>query len=70
MAEYTLSLQTAADRLSAAGFRIGFDKIRAGLIAGAFPFGQAIPSPAGEYMFIVYSYDLDEFIRAHGGTPA
>ena len=71
MAEYTISMQTAADRLSKAGFRIGFDKIRAGLISGQLPFGVAIPSADEEddYMFIVYSYDLDEFMKSHGWQP-
>ena len=71
MAEYTISLQAAADRLSKSGFRIGFKKIRDGLISGQLPFGVAIPSDDEDegYMFIVYSYDLDEFMKSHGWQP-
>lgn len=65
--ELTITPQEACDRLQAAGFKIGYDKLRIGLQQGIFPFGSTIRTGKG-YEYILYRSDLNDFIQAHGGS--
>lgn len=66
----TITPKEATERLTNAGIRIGYDKLRQGLKQGKFPFGFTVDMEAGHTEFIIFSKDLDDFIRTHGGEPA
>lgn len=66
----TITPKEATERLTNAGIRIGYDKLRQGLKQGKFPFGFTVDMEAGHTEFIIFSKDLDDFIRQHGGEPA
>ena len=66
----TITPKEATERLTNAGIRIGYDKLRQALKQGKLPFGFTIDMEAGHTEFVIFSKDLDDFIRAHGGEPA
>lgn len=66
----TITPKEAAERLRNAGIRIGYDKLRQGLKQGKFPFGFTVDMEGGKTEFVVFTKDLDDFIRQHGGEPA
>ena len=66
----TITAKEATERLAMAGIRIGYEKLRAALKQGKLPFGFSIDMEAGQTEFVIFSKDLDDFIRQHGGEPA
>ena len=68
MKTLTITPKEAVDRLSCAGIRIGYDKLRQALKQGKLPFGFSVDMEAGHTEFVIFSKDLDDFICAHGGT--
>ena len=66
----TITPKEATERLTNAGSRIGYDKLRQALKQGKLPFGFTIDMEAGHTEFVIFSKDLDDFILAHGGEPA
>lgn len=70
MKHLTITTQEAVDRLASSGIRIGLTKLRAALAQGKVPFGFALEMEAGHTEFVIFSKDLDDFIRSHGGDPA
>ena len=70
MKTLTITPKEAVERLSKAGIRIGYEKLRAALKQGKLPFGFTVDMEAGHTEFIIFSKDLDDFIRQHGGEPA
>lgn len=66
----TITPKEATERLTNAGIRIGYDKLRQALKQGKLPFGFSVDMEAGHTEYVVFAKDLDEFIRAHGGEPA
>ena len=70
MTKLTITAKEATDRLAMAGIRIGYEKLRAALKQGKLPFGFSIDMEAGQTEFVIFSKDLDDFIRQHGGEPA
>ena len=70
MTKLTITAKEATDRLAMAGIRIGYEKLRAALKQGKLPFGFTIDMEAGQTEFVIFSKDLDDFIRQHGGEPA
>lgn len=67
MKELTTTPQNAVERLSAAGFKIGKEKLCAALVQGKLPFGFAISMEGGRHEYVLFSKDLDDFIQEHGG---
>ena len=70
MKTLTITPKEAVQRLSNAGIRIGYNKLRAALKQGKLPFGFTIDMEGGKTEFVIFSKDLDDFIRQHGGEPA
>ena len=70
MKNLTVTPKEATERLTNAGIRIGYDKLRQALKQGKLPFGFSVDMEAGHTEFVIFSEDLDDFIRAHGGEPA
>lgn len=70
MRALTITPKEATERLTNAGIRIGYDKLRQALKQGKLPFGFSVDMEAGHTEYVVFAKDLDEFIRAHGGEPA
>lgn len=70
MRALTITPKEATERLTNAGIRIGYDKLRQALKQGKLPFGFTIDMEAGHTEYVVFAKDLDEFIRQHGGEPA
>lgn len=68
MKNLTLSLLETTKRLSEAGFKIGYDKLRAGIIAGVFDFAVSFET-GNAPVFVIYAKDLEKFIEQHGGKP-
>ena len=70
----TMDPKEAVAVLRAAGFNIGYPKLRDGLkqdtLLGtqAFPFGKAIQMEGGGWEFVIYHKDLRDFIQQHGGV--
>lgn len=70
MKTLTITPKEAVQRLSNAGIRIGYDKLRQALKQNKVPFGFSVDMEGGKTEFVVFTKDLDDFIRAHGGEPA
>lgn len=70
MKKLTITPKEAVQRLSNAGIRIGYEKLRAALKQGKLPFGFSIDMEASQTEFVIFSKDLDDFIQQHGGEPA
>lgn len=58
----TLTAAEAAERLRAAGMKIGAPTLREALLAGAFPFGTAVKA-TGEMVCWVYPRKLEAWIK-------
>lgn len=70
MKTLTITPKEAVQRLSNAGIRIGYDKLRQALKQNKVPFGFSVDMEGGKTEFVVFTKDLDDFIRQHGGEPA
>lgn len=66
MPRLTLTLNETTNRLAEAGFKIGYDKLRAGIIAGVFDFAVSFETGHAP-VFVIYAKDLEDFIVRHGG---
>lgn len=67
MKSLTITPKEAVQRLSNAGIRIGYDKLRQALKQNKVPFGFSVDMEGGHTEFVIFAKDLDDFIVAHGG---
>ena len=59
-----LSTKEAYNILQCNGYNIGYDKLRAGLVEGEFPFGFSV-SMNGNKEFVIFKKDLIQFMESH-----
>ena len=67
MKSLTITPKEVVRRLSNAGIRIGYDKLRQALKQNKVPFGFSVDMEGGHTEFVIFAKDLDDFIVAHGG---
>jgi hypothetical protein len=58
----TITPAEAAERLRAVGVSTSAERIRAGLIQGVYPFGEAVKMEKG-YSFAIYSRLFEEWVK-------
>lgn len=63
----TYNLNECVEKLSLSGFPIGNEKLKQGLIQGKFSFGFAIEGTKGNYDYVIFKKDVEDFILMHGG---
>ncbi|MEG0764302.1 MAG: hypothetical protein RR424_10815 [Oscillospiraceae bacterium] len=67
-----MSIGECREALTRCGLTIGQDKLSVGIQQGVFPeFARAVdmhrPGNKGNFEYIIFKKDLQDFIKAHGG---